>query len=153
MTPADHRRSSDGYFPPQYDENYIPGPDFVNLDEKLEAVGQEDSMVEDEAHVRRLVKRGSNRGASWFGNVLGFKLFSVDENEEEEGSEGDGNDDEATEGECENEPLTPDRKRLSVRSFDGIATLAEEKMPAPRADEGGWQDAAWLLSVASKVLL
>src|SRR3569833_582564 len=52
---------NNGYFPEMLaeEENFdaIPGPDFVGLDEKLEALGREDSTVEDEDHVRRLVKR------------------------------------------------------------------------------------------------
>ncbi len=49
--------------------------------------------------------------------------------------------------------MVQERRRSSVRQFEGVTTLVEERMPPPKADEGAWQDAAWLLSVASKVLL
>ncbi|KAH8888256.1 hypothetical protein GQ53DRAFT_767748 [Thozetella sp. PMI_491] len=141
ITPAE-RRSMDGYFPPSGgagESDYIAGPDFVNLDEKLERLELEDTSMEDEAHVRRLVKRG--QVSSWFGNVWGLQLLSVEETENEEESDG------------EVEEAVEERRRSSTRHFEGVTTLVEERMPPPKADEGGWQDAAWLLSVASKVLL
>ena len=51
-------RIEDGYFPLGADEDYIAGPDFVNLDEKLEAISR-DTDQDDEAAVRRLVRRGN----------------------------------------------------------------------------------------------
>jgi len=146
------RRSVDGYFPSQYDEEGLVGPDFVNLDEKLELESAiPDTAIEDEAHVRRLVKRGNAGVGTWFGNVLGFQLFSVEENEEE--SDVDGNDDgDITEGE-NNDDTHLERRRSSARQFDSLAGFSEDHVPPPKADEGGWQDAAWLLSVATKVLL
>lgn len=144
MTPLE-QRPMDGYFAQQDDR--IVGPDFVNLDERLEAIEQ-DTTQEDEAHVRRLVKRGSGVGVgTWFDSVLGLGLFSVEENEEESDSDGEGTDGGA-------EEVAQERRRSSsARQFEGVTTAMEERMPPPRPDEGGWQDAAWLLSVASKVLL
>lgn len=147
LTPLE-RHSIDGYFPHHShlaEEAHLAGPDFVNLDEKLEAIDQ-DTSQEDEAHVRRLVKRNSAGVGTWFGNVLGWTLFSVEENDEESETEG-----EASDGEVEE---ISHSRRSSLRQFEGVvATSTEERMPPPKADEGGWQDAAWLLSVASKVLL
>jgi hypothetical protein len=34
-----------------------------------------------------------------------------------------------------------------------MTTALDERVPPPKADEGGWHDAAWLLTVASKVIL
>ncbi|KAG4216802.1 hypothetical protein PC116_g34717 [Phytophthora cactorum] len=34
-----------------------------------------------------------------------------------------------------------------------MSNAQEERIPPPKSDEGGWRDAAWLLTVASKVLL
>jgi hypothetical protein len=167
MTPSEQRRSVDGYFVQnsQYqhhaqlddedDESasYAAGPDFVSLDSKLEAV-EADTNHEDEAHVRRLVKNGGAGGGNWFGSVLGWGLFSVEENEEESDEEGDrdaGEDD--GEGEGEAIKLSSQvRRRSTARQFGGLPVPVEERIPPPKADEGGWQDAAWLLSVASKVL-
>jgi hypothetical protein len=147
MTPLERRSAEDYFLENSNEEDYVPGPDFVNLDEELEAADQ-DTIQDDEAHVRRLVKRGNAGAASWFGDVLGWTLFSVEENEEE--SDGDGGD---TEGEGGAAVLETRRSSISIPQFEGVSTGHEERMPPPKADEGGWQDAAWLLSVASKVLL
>ena len=168
MTPSERRRSVDGYFghnnhhphPGQLedeedeDASYAAGPDFVSLDSKLEAV-EVDTSYEDEAHVRRLVKDGGAGGGNWLGSVLGWGLFSVEENEEESDGEGDREttgDDDLGEGEAVKYP-TPSRRKSAARQVDALPLPAEERVPPPKEDEGGWQDAAWLLSVASKVLL
>ncbi|KAL1847357.1 hypothetical protein Daus18300_013974 [Diaporthe australafricana] len=143
ITPGE-RASIEGYFASQGPVgDYAPGPDFVNLDEKLEAIGFEgDIDQDDEADVRRLVKNGHTRPGTWFGNILGWTLASVEENDEDDDPDGEGSD-----GEAETSaPETPHE-----RHFEGTTILAEQRMPAPKAEEGGWQDAAWLLSVASKV--
>ncbi len=192
----------------EYEGNPVTpaGPDFVNLDEKLEAIEihQRDTSLEDEDQVRRLVKREKAGGAmgSWLGNVFGWSLFSVQETDGEGGSEtedyaedgGDegGEDDDfdededdddigseegelddkadnaaGAEGAATNERRRSRKKRRvavgwnqrgpawsSRRRLEGDSAIAEDRMPPPpRADEGTWQDAAWLLSVASKVIL
>lgn len=170
MTPSEQqqrRRSVEGYFvqTSHYhshaqpdDENdesasYAAGPDFVSLDTKLEAV-ETDTSHEDEAHVRRLVKSGGAGGGSWLGSVLGWSLFSVEENEEESDDEDDREMGEVGDGSDEAVELPAQaRRRSSARQFEALPLPAEERIPPPKADEGGWQDAAWLLSVASKVLL
>lgn len=169
LTPSEQRRSIDGYFPHQYnhthlevdvvEEDYVAGPDFVNLDETLEA-GEEDHSGhdDDEAHVRRLVKNGRAGAGTWLGNVLGnWGLSAVEENEEESDVEAEEEDspkpmDRQVESENGRQPA---RRKSTFRPFDGgIPTVPEEeKVPPPKENEGGWQDAAWLLSVATKVLL
>lgn len=184
------------------------GPDFVNLDEALEAIElhQRDTSLEDEDHIRRLVKREKAGGAigSWLGNVFGWSLFSVQETEgeledddDEEDEEDEEDDDEETEDDDDTEAegtessssvldegaaaVTKDgkaatngrrrrsRKRRSAvgwnkqapiwaanrRRFEGDEGHSTEEPvpPPPGANEGTWQDAAWLLSVASKVIL
>jgi hypothetical protein len=142
ITPRE-RRSEDGYFPRGLDgDEYIPGPDFVNLDEKLEAIELDASQDDDEATIRRLVKGGSARPGSW---LPGWSLFAVEENDDESDDA-----DEETEGDCED---LRERRGMSVRHFEGVSNIPEDRIPPPKADEGGWQDAAWLLSVASRVLL
>ena len=142
----------DGYFlttGSSEDDAYISRPDFVNLDETLEEVeGELDTTIEDEAYVRRLVKKGNGGMGSWFGSVLGVQLFSVEEDSEEsDGDTTEGEPDEADEDEART------RRSSSTRRLDGITTSLNEQVPPPKADEGGWHDAAWLLTVASKVLL
>jgi len=148
MTPLELRSAEEGYFPAtSEDDAYISGPDFVNLDEALEAVDEEfDTTLEDEAYVRRLVKKGNGGVGSWLGNVLGVQLFSVEENSEES------DDGETTEGELDESENHP-RRTSSTRRLEGMTTALDERVPPPKADEGGWHDAAWLLTVASKVIL
>jgi hypothetical protein len=136
----------EGYFNQEFvSEEYMQGPDFVSLDEKLEAI-EIDTTQADEAAVRRLMKRENAGTNSWMGNLIGWSLFSVEENEEES----DNADGEMSEGDEEEGELT---RSASTRHFEGVATVPESRIPPPKQDEGGWQDAAWLLSVASKVLL
>ncbi|KAI2631911.1 hypothetical protein GGR54DRAFT_6451 [Hypoxylon sp. NC1633] len=136
------RHTQDGYFGlPVTGEEPIQGPDFVGLDEKLEAFEVDTSQL-DEAALRKLVN-GKNGGmGSWM-----WSLFSVEENDEES----DPADGETSDGETEGSHLP---RSASTVDFEGLhATVPEEQIPPPKPDEGGWQDAAWLLTVASKVLL
>lgn len=142
VTPGE-RPAIDGYFASQSAmADFAPGPDFVNLDEKLEATGvEQDISQDDEDDVRKLVRDGNARPSTWFGNILGWALFSVEENDE---------DDEADDGsDGEGEAFVPGTPH--ERQFEEALSLSEQRMPPPKVDEGGWHDAAWLLSVASKV--
>lgn len=146
VTPGE-RAAVDSYFAGQAmaDDDFVPGPDFVNLNEKLEAFGTDiHTAQDDEAAVRRLVKGGSGQSHTWLGNILGWNLFSVEENDEEdEDLDGDGSDGEAED--CLSESSGPERE------FRGMTSFPAQPLSPPTVDEGGWQDAAWLLSVASKV--
>ncbi|KAL2110943.1 hypothetical protein VUR80DRAFT_504 [Thermomyces stellatus] len=140
------RVDSDGYFSqrPEVCED-IPGPDFVNLDERLEALSVEPA-ADDEAAVRRLVRRGQSGRDSWLASVLGWSLFSVEEREEEVVEE------ESEDGDDEEERALPASSRCSsTAQLDRLGRLPEERMPPP-AEAGGWRDAAWLLTVASKII-
>ncbi|KAI1210446.1 uncharacterized protein F4807DRAFT_423438 [Annulohypoxylon truncatum] len=134
------RHAHDGYFSQEVPaEEFIQGPDFVSLDEKLEAF-EVDTSKSDEAVVRKLVN-GKNGGmSSWM-----WSLFSVEENDEESD-----NADGESDGETEGSHLP---RSASTADFERVLNIPEERIPPPKLDEGGWQDAAWLLSVASKVLL
>lgn len=152
FTPGEHA-AVESYFSQQQQQQFLPmdelaaGPDFINLDEKLEGFGFEvDTSQDDEAAVRRLVKGGQGRPNTWFGNIMGWGLFSVDENDEES-EEADG-EEVMSDGDLEESGV------LEVdpnKHFKGVTSLSEQRLPPPKSDEGGWQDAAWLLSVASKV--
>ncbi|KAI0137286.1 hypothetical protein BJ170DRAFT_51803 [Xylariales sp. AK1849] len=139
------RQLDAGYFNHQevVEEGYMQGPDFVSLDEKLEAI-EVDTTQADEATVRRLLKQENAGMSSWMGSLIGWSLFSVEEHEEEE-SDGDVSD---TEGDG-----TRLKRSASTVDFEDASTAPESQISPPRANDGGWQDAAWLLSVASKVLL
>lgn len=173
------------------DEDNGPGPDFVNLDEKLEMAHYNQqqllldsdtaaSIVEDEIAVRRLVK-DRNIG-SWFGRVLGVQLFAVEEDDEEDSSDSDRDEDDeehlaygSSRGQHSEGQLTEDddgsttetdssSERMSRRSHDKLrkeqrrfedaqlSALVDEKVPPPKEEGGTWHDAAWLLTVASKVI-
>jgi len=134
------RGGQDGYFSQAFNEESVAGPDFVGLDEKLEAI-EVDTSQADEATVRRLFGRRSGGVGSWM-----WSLFSVEENDEDS----DTADGDLTDGETENQ--LP--QSASTVDFEGFSSLAESQVPPPKREEGtGWQDAAWLLTVASKVLL
>ncbi|KAI1659237.1 hypothetical protein F4813DRAFT_26192 [Daldinia decipiens] len=139
-TPVE-RHAHDGYFSYEVSpEDHIQGPDFVSLDEKLEAF-ETDTSKSDEAVVRRLVYRKNDGVGSWV-----WSLFSVEENDEES----DTADGELSDGETEGSHLP---RSASTLDFEGVSNFPEEQIPPPKSDEGGWRDAAWLLTVASKVLL
>ncbi|KAK0386838.1 hypothetical protein NLU13_5151 [Sarocladium strictum] len=137
----------DSYFPRHDAGNHASGPDFVNLDERLEAL---DTAAEqdDEDAVRRLVRRGQHGTGSWL-----WSFLSVEENDQDR-SDDEGSVDSFTgsRGSTAAEGQGTGRSGWSGRHFEGVSNVPEERMPPPKADEGGWQDAAWLLSVASKVL-
>lgn len=120
----------------------VPGPDFVNLDEKLEVIRTEmDTSHDDEAAVKKLVKWDHGQPYTWFGNILGFNLFSVEENDEEDNDYGHSTDGEGEDGQSQ----TP-----SDKAVGGVTALSEQRMSPPKGDRGGWQDATWLLNIASK---
>ncbi|TVY59646.1 hypothetical protein LSUE1_G010227, partial [Lachnellula suecica] len=124
-------------------DEFIAEPDFVDVEE--EGYEEVDEAKEDEAVVRKLARASSLGLGGWVEKMLGWSLFAVDEDGEE------------TETETLDEKAEDSEKssRTSRRTLDGAEEPpAEDIMPPLRDGEaGGWQDAAWLLSVATKVLL
>jgi hypothetical protein len=132
-------------------------PDFVEADEE---------GPDDEEEVARLAReRGFGLGG-WMDALIGWTLFSVDEDGEV-----------SSEDEAEQTNLTKDeaklmreveakRRKMERESIIAASALkvqdktgeegGEVKIDVPKPPEGqeagGWQDAAWLLSVASKAL-
>ncbi|KAK3177604.1 hypothetical protein K4F52_009655 [Lecanicillium sp. MT-2017a] len=145
LTPLDRPgpAGSDSYFPA---EDAITGPDFVNLDQKLEELEQ-DTELEDEAAIRRLMREGQRLKGSWISNFIGWSLFAVDER----GEDSDSDDDDYDE---EDDEATPQggRGAQTPRHFEGITNMPAERIAPPKKADGGWNDAAWLLSVATKVM-
>lgn len=139
LTPLD-RPGDDSYFASHHEA--IDGPDFVNLDEKLEEL-ERDTSQDDEAAVRRLVRRGQSGKGTWVGGVIGWSLFSVDEDDENSSDD----EDDSQEGSSQ-----AGRGAWTPRHFEGVSNVPEERIPPPTRDEGKWKDAAWLLSVAAKVM-
>lgn len=93
--------------------------------------------------VRKLAWANSNGMGGWVERMLGWSLFAVDEDGEEmEDSDARENGD------------ASDISSKRGGAFDGSLEPQISNMPALKEDStGGWQDAAWLLSVATKVLL
>jgi hypothetical protein len=154
LTPGE-RRQLDDYFGSQgefrEEGSGIPGPDFVNLDERLEAIDR-DTTEEDEAHVQKLVKRGPLGHGTWLGSMLPWSLWSVQERDEETDDPEDGAP--STEDGDEGSGFTLKRSQSTASChLRDLTAIQEERPPPPGDGEDGWQDAAWLLSVASKVLL
>ena len=133
----------DGYFN-HHDitqEHFTTEPDFVGLEDD----GNEDEveMKDDENIVRTLAKSNSLGFSRWIEKMLGWPLFPVEEDGEE--TDSDMLDEKGSDSESSSKSI----KKAYKASHD-----APPSMPPLRDDEaGGWQDAAWLLSVATKVLL
>jgi hypothetical protein len=134
----------EGYFDQRdfTQEEFITEPDFVDAEEDGDE--DEDEAERDEAVVRKLA-RASNLGLGGFvERMLGWSLFAVDEDGEETEVE-------VVDEKGEDSEISSRTSRVNLR---GVETPIEDKMPPLKDDEtGGWQDAAWLLSVATKVLL
>jgi len=132
----------DGYF------DLAMEPDFVDKEDE-EAVAA-DAEVHHLAHLQ-----GSGLGGL-FDRMIGWPLFNVDEDSE---------DDIKMEAEETAEELQRRRQRELRRRKEELAKAASSSASAtapkvviqPPAqnqnDEGGWSDVAWLLSVASKIVL
>lgn len=118
-------------------------PDFLDPDE--------DNPEDDERDVSQLTGQRSFGLGKIVDRLMGFNLFNVDEREEtteDEAEQGDETADHAK------ERMAAENKRK--REAKGTLT-APPPAPLERDEngpgEGGWQDAAWLLSVATKVML
>jgi hypothetical protein len=138
----------EGYFDHQDfgREEFITEPDFVDVED--EGYDNDDESKDDEAVVRKLARASSNGLGGWVERMLGWNLFAVDEDGEE--GEGEGEDDGTSD---EKASSSEDSSKTAKRDQDGQAYQTVD-MPPLRDDEtGGWNDAAWLLSVATKVLL
>ncbi|EGX96878.1 hypothetical protein CCM_01536 [Cordyceps militaris CM01] len=135
LTPMDRGSAGDSYFPV---DDAISGPDFVNLDQKLEEL-ERDNELDDEAAIRRLMREGKALKGSWIASFIGWSLF------EEDG------DDDSDEGEDEEEEEGR-RGTQTPRHIEGITNLPAVKLSPPKESESSWNDAAWLLSLASKVV-
>ncbi|KAI6892685.1 hypothetical protein KC318_g13897 [Hortaea werneckii] len=130
-------------------------PDFVDLPpQKTERKGGDQGVggaAADENELARLTSEKSFGLGRLVDQIMGFNLFKVEEGQES-------TDDDDGVDERERDELTDAASRAAAEA----KRRREEKErltalpPAPRdvGDEGqgGWQDAAWLLSVASKAL-
>jgi len=117
-------------------------PDFVNgEDEENE---EDDDDKNDEAVVRKLARASSLGVTGWLEKLLGWSLFPVDE----EGEETEG---ETVDEKTEDSEISSKTSRKAVGGVED-STIRATIPPLKDDDAGTWQDAAWLLSVASKVI-
>lgn len=128
-------------------------PDFVDVDEDAEAE-PEVQALHDELLIRKLAKTGTLGLGSWVERLMGWSLFAVDEDGEE--TDGEGGETETTDTDGDGRYGRKERERQQWREM--LEKEAKEQgvvLPPPPdgTEDGGWGDAAWLLSVASKVLL
>ncbi|KAF2200449.1 hypothetical protein GQ43DRAFT_73184 [Delitschia confertaspora ATCC 74209] len=134
-------------------------PDFVEADEEADG---------DEEEVARLASQQGFGLGNWMDKLIGWTLFSVkedgEESDDEEGSLHDtfGTPEAMTKEELQlKKEVEAKRKKMereaiiaaSAAKSDHKTQGGEAIEPPPSEDGNGWQDAAWLLSVASKVLL
>jgi len=99
--------------------------------------------------------------------LIGWTLFRVEEDgESDEDEDGDDGEDSLTKEEIQlKREVEAKRKKMERETIIAASAAAAKQreveeskeapiaQPMPAEGEGGWQDAAWLLSVASKVLL
>lgn len=135
-------KEKQGYF--DGEEQFLAEPDFVDVDEDVDYGAQ---GTHDEVVVRRLAKTGSLGLGVWVEKLMGWSLFAVEEDGEDSDPETNGDRTDTSEG----VPRT--RSELKHKQDALGDSPVDENLPPPADEEGGWQDAAWLLSVASKVLL
>ena len=124
-------------------------PDFVDPSEHLQVEKQ------DEDEVARLTQERDSGLGSWVDKFIGFSLFNVEEDREESA-------DEAVEGESAEEARRRRLAEMTRRKEEKEQLIAKQQasegggpvqVERPKDEQGGWQDAAWLLSVASKILI
>ncbi|KAI9643038.1 hypothetical protein NHQ30_008773 [Ciborinia camelliae] len=132
-----------GYFDSEFaHEEFLAEPDFVDVEE--EAFEDGDEAKKDEAMVKKLARASRLGLGGWVENLLGWSLFAVEEDEEDEYDTSD------EKGEESSLSSRPSRQTLNEM---GDTTVAEQMPPLNPNQADAWHDAAWLLSVASKVIL
>ncbi|KAF2399064.1 hypothetical protein EJ06DRAFT_479360 [Trichodelitschia bisporula] len=136
----------DGLTTPRLDRNLSRGgsrPDFVDKEE------EESSAGEDE--VAQLTRQTGFGLGGLVDRLVGWSLFDLEEREDTTDDEAD----EETDAEVakrRDERAKQRKEALEQASRNAAVHLENQQAPRPADDEGGWNDAAWLMSVASKVL-
>lgn len=138
-------RDEDGYFGAMAARNEeLVGPDFVDVDD-----GSDEEDAEEE--IARLAReRSSGFVGGIVDRLVGWSLFNVDEDREGTDVEDEGDKNGGSGAGVVN--TTSRSLPARNRQVPGPGQVIEETQPE-RQEEGGWHDAAWLLSLASKVIL
>jgi len=136
----------DGYFDRDFvQEEYPAEPDFVDVEEEGYDVEDADQARNDEAVVQKLARASRLGLGGWVEKMLGWSLFAVEEDAE------DTEVDTMDEKEGSEISSRPSQRDLHIDGLDD--SLVEQMPPLDPNEADGWHDAAWLLSVASRVLL
>jgi len=129
---------------------FVEGPDFVDaVEEEEEGEGAGEEEV-DERELQRLTREKGFGLGGWVDRLIGWSMFR---NEEDERVEGDGESDDRP---ADGNKLESEGRRKRQENERVVQAPMDERIgidPPPGESEGGWQDAAWLLSVASKIIL
>ncbi|KAK3706731.1 hypothetical protein LTR37_012575 [Vermiconidia calcicola] len=127
------------------DQNALLGiePDFVDPEEETDSQ-DEDAVAQFTAH------RGKGFGGI-MDRLMNFSLFKVEEREESTEDEAQSGA-ETSEVAAARRVAEKERKRKEKEELVERQTAAEGRGEGQAEGEGGWSDAAWLLSVASKAL-
>ena len=116
-------------------------PDFVNTDEEGES--------QDDAAVARFVQNRSFGLGGLVDRVMNFNIFKVEEREELTEEEVE----QASETEEQAKArMAAERERKREEKEKLVNRSAAQEGEGDEEGEGGWSDAAWLLSVASKAM-
>lgn len=162
MTAGSARQSLDF---DELDEGRFVEPDFVDQDDESDG---------DEEEIARLARdRGFGLGG-WMDKLIGWTLFSVDEDGEGSSSSSEDEDESYQAANMTKEELQlrreveAKRRKLEREAIIAASALKAQQKESEQSqeggpvsgvngaqrspEEGGWQDAAWLLSVASKAM-
>ncbi|WPH00938.1 Hypothetical protein R9X50_00377200 [Acrodontium crateriforme] len=104
--------------------------------------------------VARLSENRSFGLGSVVDKLMNFRLFKVDEREESTEDESEHRSEDETEEEARQRMLTEAKRRREAKEKLTASNTGNKAGPGTEQDEvaQGWQDAAWLFSVASKAL-
>ena len=133
------------------DDEWADGPDFVNPEKALDVRAQvQPNLEEDEAAINNLVRTGDPGMGGWFGGLVGWSLFGVEEGDEIVT-------DEYLDYNYGSRLGNRTGSAVRFADLDGGASATpaavQDWIPPPDKSSGVWQDAAWLLCVASKLIV
>lgn len=138
-----------------FDSAALAGPDFVDGAEEDDEADERDDIAEvkrQEEEVARLAKeRGFGLG-SMVDRLVGWSLFDVKEKGHRSEEESDSEAERMTEARKQKQLRKAVSERLAQSTVRSQSVEPDTQNTVEGEEASGWQDAAWLMSVASKVL-
>ena len=145
----------------EQEEEEVIEPDFVDALQRIEAMQIERGIErerEEEEEDREM--RGLTRGRKGVRGWLGWGLFTgkveggtENEGDDEEDDDEDNEEDHSLEEEEKNNKVKGTKENRDPPRIDIVKMASQPVEGVDDDSEGGWADAAFLLSVASKILL